>query len=213
MGLYRNSQSNSEQAERRHRFTTSVNAALLVLAMYGSGAIASNHTPSTEGGKDPSQAYATLLTGAQKLGEGALTAYRKEEYTLLAIPKPLFGRLLFWYSEVVSLPAGTTSQEGLAIGSSVVTLERHGKQVMIRDHTSRYSKRTGVGDPTIHQEYRPKIKPIQLAVGRTTRGSIVAVLPIVAEDPDGVPYFEGLSAESVSVDQPVRHPSIKSCQT
>ena len=103
--------------------------------------------------KKPKLPYAAALEGAEKIGDGIVTAYKKDDSTLIALPKDLMGRLFLWYSEAVSLPTEAVSESGIKMGANVktgttvVTLERHGSRVFIRDHTPGYNKRVGTDDP------------------------------------------------------------------
>ncbi len=101
------------------------------------------------------------------------------------------GRLLLWYSEAVSLPAEAISDTGIKMGdahktgTTVVTLERQGQRVFIRDHTPGYNKREGGNDPVVSYNHPTKVTPIARSVSDMSTGPIMAVLPVLGESPDG----------------------------
>ncbi len=147
--------------------------------------------PATGQQKTAASAYAATLKGAEIIGTGCVTAYLKDDHTLLALPADITSRLLLWYSEAVKLPTRAISQLGITAGplggqgSSVVTLERVGKRIFIRDHTPTYSKRAGSGDPGTPYDNQAMGDAIQKSVSGASNGPIVAVLPVLADGPNG----------------------------
>lgn len=141
--------------------------------------------------KETKSPYITALEGTETIGNGLVTAYTKDDNTLIELPKDLMGRLLLWYSEAVSLPTEAVSGGGIKMGAdikagtTVVTFERHGSRVFIRDHSPGYTKRVGTDDPVVSYSHKPKIQSIQNSVSKSTNGPIIAVLPVLGESPGG----------------------------
>jgi hypothetical protein len=133
--------------------------------------------------------YATALKDATVIGTGCVTAYSKDDHTLIDLPENLLGRLLLWYSEAVRLPPTAVSAGGINMGggdsrgTTAVTLERQGKRIFIRDHSPGFSKRGGSEDP-VSFDSGTVTNPIDHSVSEATNGPIIAVLPIVGEGPD-----------------------------
>jgi hypothetical protein len=134
--------------------------------------------------------YETALKDAKIIGTGCVTAYLKEDHTLLALPGDISKRLLLWYSEAVRLPPKAVSQGGIITGplggqgATVVTLERQGKRMFIRDHSPGYTKRGGSEDPGVPFDNRQP-DAIHRSVSEASNGPIIAVLPVIGDGPDG----------------------------
>ena len=140
--------------------------------------------------KKPKSPYVTALEGTKLIGDGLVTAYKKDDSFLIELPKNLIGRLFLWYSEAVSLPTEAVSSGLEAVAdtegrTTVVTFERHGSRILIRNHTPGYAKRVGADDPVSPYHYKRKINPIQVSVDDSSNGPIIAVLPVLGESPDG----------------------------
>ena len=144
-----------------------------------------------------SDAYGTLLKTSKPIGQGLVSAYRKGDSILLALPPDLFGRLLFWSAEVVGYPAKAVSTSGNIVGTAVVTLERQGSRVFIRNRTPGYAKAAGPSERHRPGHADTKFSPIQRAVADATNAPVIAALKIAAEAPDGTvlvdiaPAFSG----------------------
>ena len=52
---------------------------------------------------------AAVLQGAERIGAGRFTAYRKGASTLVVLPPGSVGKPLLWYTEVVRVPAGAVT--------------------------------------------------------------------------------------------------------
>ena len=132
------------------------------------------------------RAFQDTLISAQLIGSGAVSAYQLNGHILFVLSQKHFGKLILWYAEAVSLPAEAVSLSGIEIGRSVVTFERHDNRVMIRDHTSGLGKRAGRATQNTQPSYnKPQRLPIQVAINDSSKGPIIAVFPIIAEDDNG----------------------------
>lgn len=132
------------------------------------------------------QLFHDTLADAVRIGEGAVRAYQKGDHTLFVLPPKAFGQLVLWYAEAVSLPPQAESVSGVEIGRLVVSFERHGNRLMVRDHTSGLGKRAGLAPHEPHPSYNmPQQLPIQVSLNHASKGPIVTVFPILAEDDDG----------------------------
>ena len=60
-------------------------------------------------GADSTDRGARILKGAEPVGSGKISAYRKNGSVLLAVPASSFEKPFIWYAEVVGLPAGVVS--------------------------------------------------------------------------------------------------------
>ena len=144
-------------------------------------------------------AAANPLQGAELIGTGKLTAYRKGMSTLIVVPASALGKPLLWYTEVVGVPTGMVAKDGLEIGSTLIRLERVGETIYIRDLTSQQKRRSGTPAeewPVTEPPARaggvegspardPKIRPIDVALSSLETGPVVAALPVAATNPDG----------------------------
>ncbi len=134
--------------------------------------------------------YETVLKDAKVIGTGCVTAYSKDDHTLLALPGDITSRLLLWYSEAVRLPPKAVSQGGINTGpmggqgATVITLERRGKRVFIRDHSPSYTKRGGSTDSGVPFDNQQG-DAIHHSVSEASNGPIIAVLPVLADGPNG----------------------------
>lgn len=135
-------------------------------------------TPATE----PRPAV-SVLDGAQWLGGTDIQAWRKDGSTLVVLPPAVLMQPVLWYTEVVGAPAGTVSAEGLGITSTYVRLERQGPVVHVRD-LSTASQRRAAPAP-VPPERDPKRRPIEVALGATETGPLIASFPIVDMTGDG----------------------------
>jgi hypothetical protein len=139
-----------------------------------------------------SSRYEEELSGATFLGRedfGGLTAYRKGDRFLLELRSKNFGRPLLWHAEAIEMPTQSVGHN--AIGTTVVSLERQGGWILIRDRAPGFQKRAGDLSPQPNDpgsEPRPAdvgADPIYTAVAGNTSAPIMAVVPVVGENPDG----------------------------
>lgn len=138
-------------------------------------------------GQAESEAFHDALASAQRIGNGAVTAYQLGDRTLFVLPHTAIDRLLLWYAEAVSLPPEAESVNGIEIGRLVVSFEKHGDRIMVRDHTSGLGKRAGQATREDAQPSynKPQLLPIQVAVNDFSKGPVIAVFPILVQDADG----------------------------
>ncbi len=135
--------------------------------------------------------YETLLEGATVLGVGCVTAYQVNDNTLIAIPEAMLGKLLVWHSEAVRLPTNAVSSNGVQMGAdvqsgtTVVSLERRGSRIFMRNLTPGYAKRGGIDDAAESMVHSAQKRSIQISVDDATKGPIIAVLPVLAVGPQG----------------------------
>ncbi len=125
----------------------------------------------------------SVLDGAQWLGGTDIQAWRKDGSTLVVLPPAVLMQPVLWYTEVVGAPAGTVSDNGLGITSTYVRLERQGPVVHVRD-LSTVSQRRAAQTPT-PADRDPKRRPIEVALGTTETGPLIASFPIVDMTGDG----------------------------
>ena len=141
---------------------------------------------------------AAVLQGAQRIGAGRVTAYRKGGSTLVALPADAVGKPLLWYSELVRVPAGAvTADKGLQVSSLLARFERVGNVIHVRDLSTTQKRRAGAaqdetpppGDAPARVPGAlpgdPKVRPIDVALSSSETGSLIASFPIVGSLPDG----------------------------
>lgn len=154
-----------------------------------------------------------ILQGAERVGAGRITAYRKDGHVLLSIPKDAFGQAMLWYAEVVAAPPEFVANNGMQVANQVVQLERKPGMVIIRDMSGKVTNRSGAERPSepgtksgmadtgISSSFQ-KVRPIDLAIEQTKVGPALAVLPILASAADGsvvVDATKTFSAEVASI--------------
>lgn len=137
-------------------------------------------------------AMATLLQGAERIGQGRFAAYRKGASTVVVLPPGDIGKPLLWYTEAVALPPGSVASNGMEVVNALARFERVGDVIHVRDLSTVQRRRAGLppGDrgPDALPGAAPgdpKRRPIEVAVSRTQTGALIASFPIVAEDADG----------------------------
>lgn len=141
---------------------------------------------------------AAVLQGAQRIGAGRVTAYRKGGSTLLVLPPGSLGKPLLWYSEVVRVPAGAvTADRGLQVSSLLARFERVGNFVHVRDLSTTQKRRAGAaqGEAPLPADTPagvpgaaprdPKIRPIDVALSSSETGALIVSFPVVGSLPDG----------------------------
>ena len=139
-----------------------------------------------------------MLQGAERIGAGRVTAYRKGASTLVVLPPGSVGKPLLWYTEVVRVPAGAvTADKGLQVGSRLARFERVGNVIHVRDLSTTQKRRAGAaqgeapppGDSTAGvpgaAPRDPKVRPIDVALTSSETGALIASFPIVGSLPDG----------------------------
>jgi multidrug efflux pump subunit AcrA (membrane-fusion protein) len=62
---------------------------------------------------------ASPLDGAERIGSGRFSAWRKGPQTLVVLPPDALGKPLLWYTEVVAVPSGMVANDGLVRPVSV----------------------------------------------------------------------------------------------
>jgi hypothetical protein len=141
---------------------------------------------------------AAVLQGAERIGAGRVTAYRKGASTLVVLPQGTIGKPLLWYTEVVRVPAGAvTADKGLGVTSRLARFERVGNVIHVRDLSTTQQRRAGAtpgeapvpGDSTAGvpgaAPRDPKVRPIDVALTSSETGALIASFPIVSSLPDG----------------------------
>ena len=133
------------------------------------------------------------LRGAELIGTGRLTAFRKGASTLVVLPPGTLGKPVLWYTEVVGVPAGLVAR-ALEVGHALARLERVGNLVHVRDMSTVQNRRAAplpTGGPLSPVAVPgaaprdPKLRPIEVAISSTETGAIIASFPIVGLQPDG----------------------------
>ena len=138
-----------------------------------------------------------MLQGAERIGAGRVTAYRKGASTLVVLPAGSIGKPLLWYTEVVRVPAGVTADKGLQVSSLLARFERVGNVIHVRDLSTTQKRRAGAapgeapppadtpaGVPGAAPR-DPKVRPIDVALSSSETGALIASFPIVGSLPDG----------------------------
>ena len=148
-------------------------------------------TQPANGKQQTASPFATILQEAKVIGTGCVTAYSKDDHTMIALPGDILGRLLLWYSEAVKLPPKAVSAAGIntgpvnRTGTTVVTMERLGKRIFIRDHSPGFAKRSGTLDPDTSYNDTSIGRGIHRSISEASNGPIIAVLPVLADGPNG----------------------------
>ena len=141
---------------------------------------------------------AAVLEGAERIGSGRVTAYRKGASALVVLPPGSVGKPLLWYTEAVRVPAGAvTAGKGLEISSLLARFERVGNVIHVRDLSTTQKRRAGAtqgeapppadtpaGVPGAAPR-DPKVRPIDVALSSSETGALIASFPIVGSLPDG----------------------------
>ncbi|MCE3002835.1 MAG: zinc-dependent metalloprotease [Xanthomonadaceae bacterium] len=130
------------------------------------------------------RAFAASVGDAPPIGRGPLLAYRTKERVLLSVPLPLLDRLFFWYVEAARFPPTAIAVQGNSVAEAVVTLERQGSRLLVRDRSPAFSKRSPSGVPAgdgVEVDPRRASAPIERAIDAAALGPVVVALPIIAE--------------------------------
>jgi hypothetical protein len=171
--------------------TTKCHAVLgLVLAMAIPSAPASERpgaaAPPTGVSQAPAlpKAFAGAVGDAAPIGRGPLVAYRTAEKVLLSVPVSLLDRLFFWYVEAARFPPNAVALDGNSVAEAVVSLERQGNRLLVRDRSPAYSKRSPSGVPDgdgLEFDARRAPAPIDRAIDAAALGPVIAALPILGD--------------------------------
>lgn len=148
--------------------------------------------PVVQAASPPEKPDASVLQGAERLGAGRVTAYRKDGHALVVLPPGTIGKPMIWYTEVVGVPAGMVANDGLGIVDALVRLERVGNLVQVRDLSVTQKRRPGraaapaalTGVPG-SAPGDPKRMPIEVALHASETGSVMASFPVLGEQADG----------------------------
>ncbi len=163
--------------------------ALAPAALWAQGAAPQATAPAVQPA-DP----AAVLQGAQRIGAGRVSAYRKGASTLVVLPAGSIGKPLLWYTEVVGAPAGVVADGGLEVNNALARFERVGDIVHVRDLSTVQKRRAGAapGETTPAPgavpgaaPTDPKFRPIDVALSASETGAIIASFPVVGSQPDG----------------------------
>jgi hypothetical protein len=131
------------------------------------------------------KAFAKAVGDAAPIGRGPLVAYRTRDQVLLSVPVPLLDRLFFWYVEAARFPPAAVALKGNSVAEAVVSLERQGNRLLVRDRSPAFSKRSPSGVPDgdgLDVDARRSTAPVDRAIDATALGPVIAALPIVADD-------------------------------
>ena len=175
----------------------SITAVAMVLALAPTTTWAQAVAPQPAAAAQPADS-AAVLQGAERIGAGRFSAYRKGASTLVVLPPGAIGKPLLWYTEVVRVPAGAvTADRGLGVTSRLARFERVGNVVHVRDLSTTQQRRAGAtpsdapvpGDTTAGvpgaAPRDPKVSPIDVALTSSETGALIASFPIVGSLPDG----------------------------
>jgi hypothetical protein len=128
--------------------------------------------------------FTSLIAGKEAIGSGPLRAYRGKDQTLVSIPIAALDRLYFWYVEAARFPEAAVALHGNSVAEAVVTLERQGSRLLIRDRSPSFKKRSASGVPSdddVVVDPRRATSPIDRAIDAAALGPVIAALPILAE--------------------------------
>jgi hypothetical protein len=168
-----------------HRNFASTFGALALALLLAAGTAAQGQ-PADAAPPTP-KAFAAIVGDSQVIGNGPLLAYRGPDRTLLSLPKSLLDRLFFWYVEAARFPEAAVAIGGNSVAEAVVSLERQGSRLLVRDRSPAYQKRSASGVPdggAAEVDPRRSAAPIDIALDATALGPVIAALPILA-DADG----------------------------
>lgn len=130
------------------------------------------------------KAFAAAVGDAPPIGRGPLVAYRAKDRVLLSVPLPMLGRLFFWYVEAARFPPTAVAVQGNSVAEAVVSLERQGGRLLVRDRSPAFKKRSPSGVPAgdgVDIDPRRATAPIERAIDAAALGPVVVALPILAE--------------------------------
>jgi hypothetical protein len=154
-------------------------AAALCVSLVAAGASHAQDAPAAL-----PKAFVAAVGDAAPIGRGPLVAYQPGERSLLSIPLPMLDRLYFWYVEAARFPPAAVALEGNSVAEAVVSLERQGSRLLVRDRSPAYEKRSPSGVPTgegLDLDPRRSPAPIERAIDSAALGPVIVALPIIAE--------------------------------
>lgn len=124
--------------------------------------------------------YGDIVAHADAIQEGVFTIYQVGDFWFMEIPAELLGRPFYWYSELSQAPAMLVSGDGMAsIGEKMVTFERAGQSVLVRELSSVSARRNSGDDPALDR-----------AVTESALPAVLLSLPVLDESPDGNPVVD-----------------------
>ena len=124
--------------------------------------------------------YEDIVAYADAVHEGVFTIYQLGDLWFAEIPTELLGRPFYWYSELSQVPSTMIAGYGMAsIGEKVVTFERAGWKVLVREQSS-VSARRNLGDDA----------SLDRAVLESTLPAVLFSLPVVDESPTGAALID-----------------------
>jgi hypothetical protein len=124
--------------------------------------------------------YEDIVAYADAVHEGVFTIYQLGDLWFAEIPTELLGQPFYWYSELSQVPSTMMAGYGMAsIGEKVVTFERAGWKVLVREQSS-VSARRNLGDDA----------SLDRAVLESTLPAVLFSLPVVDESPTGAALID-----------------------
>jgi hypothetical protein len=174
------------------RMTHSAVTALLALGIGLFSTAGSAQVQDIAGREASGSRCADELSGATLLGRedfGGPAAYRKGDRFLLELSSERFGRLILWHAEAIEMP--TQSNGHNEIGTTVVSLERQGGWILVRDRTPGFQKRAGLSAQADDKGSEPRpadvgADPIYRAMAGNTSAPIMAIIPVVCDGPNNL---------------------------
>lgn len=175
-------------------------AAAMALALAPPATWGQAAAPQPAAAASPPADPAAVLQGAQRIGAGRVSAWRKGGSTLVVLPPDALGKPLLWYTEVVGAPAGVVADDGLQVNNALARFERVGNVIHVRDLSTVQKRRAGAAPvdsaPTATTTTKPgavpgaapsdpKFRPIDVALSGSETGAIIASFPVVGLQPDG----------------------------
>ncbi len=120
---------------------------------------------------------------------GMFNVIEADGRTFFEIPQELFGREMFWYAEVVDDPPETDGILGNSVGSALVSFERVGDTVYIRDLTNRTRARLHFAqdplDPGAAPSSAAKLDPVDRGVAAADFPPVMMSFPVAGTGPNG----------------------------
>lgn len=124
--------------------------------------------------------YEDIVSHADAVQEGVFTIYQMGDFWFMEIPAELLGRPFYWYSELSQAPVMLASGDGLgSIGEKMVTFERAGGNILVRELNSVSAKRNSGDDPSLDR-----------AVTESALPAVLLSLPVLDESPGGNPVVD-----------------------
>jgi len=120
---------------------------------------------------------------------GMFNVIEADGHTLFEIPEALFGGEMFWYAEVVDDPPETDGILGNAIGSALISFERIGDTVYIRDLTNRTRARLHFAQDALNPGAAPssaaKLDLVNRGVAAADFPPVMISFPVAGAGPSG----------------------------